>query len=70
MRWLSLTDIVYLLHCLTTCAFVDSGYYITENGKTSESKALMIYVWILLTPMWNISAAASDFIIVCMTFHR
>jgi len=70
MRWLSATDLVYLAHCILTCVFVDTGYYISVGGRTSSSKALIAYVWIFLTPNWNITSTASDLIIMAMTFYR
>ncbi len=70
MRLLSVTDLTYLLYCVETCAFVDTGYYLSVGGRDSPSRALIVYVWNCLTPLWNISAAASDVIIVCMTTSR
>ncbi len=70
MRLLSATDITFLLHTVVTCAFVDTGFYIGEGYRDSSSRALEVYVWNCLTPLWNVSASASDIIITAMTFSR
>lgn len=70
MQLLSLTDIGYLLFTVQACIFTDLGYFITKDGITSSSYALIFYVWVCLTPLWNTFGSGSDLVVVCMTISR
>ena len=70
MKLLSLTDISYLLLTIAACVFTDLGYYLTDDARVSTSHALVTWVWVYLTPIWNVCGSASDLIVVCMTVAR
>ena len=70
MKLLSLTDISYLLVTIQACILTDLGYYLTNDARVSTSKSLVTWIWVYLTPIWNICGSASDLIVVCMTAAR
>ena len=70
MRLLSMTDLTYLLYTIQACVFTDLGYYLSVGGRLSGDRALIAYVWVYLTPLWNTFGTASDLIVVCMTISR
>jgi hypothetical protein len=49
---------------------VAKGYYLAEAYVRPSSRALTIYVWSVVAPLWKIFMGSSDLIILLMTVDR
>ena len=62
--------ILATLNWFKACVFTALGFFVSDSAKPSPTKAMETYIWIFLTPLWNIFAVTSDFIVSCMTISR
>ena len=46
------------------------GYYLAEGYIHPETKAMAVYVWSVVAPLWKIFMGSSDLIILLMTVDR
>ena len=49
---------------------VARGYYLAEGYIHPETKAMTIYVWAIVAPLWKIFMGSSDLIILLMAVDR
>ncbi len=55
---------------LQYCYVVAKGYYLAEGYVRPSNKALTIYVWCVVPPLWKMFMGGSDMIILLMTVDR
>ena len=49
---------------------VAKGYYRTEASIRPSNRAMTIYVWSVVAPLWKMFMGSSDLIILLMTVDR